>query len=209
MFSGEMRVERRARGAWLPLVALIICFEVHRPAGAPETRPPLYLAVSPSGRKFAVPPEPPALSLRPWPLAWGTLEKAGLRVEALDAEHGIFKVHGLLGSAHAGPSSDDVGEKTCEEELVPELLGQLARDMQHWSARSITPEMLAEMRAAKRDDPVRAAIMIVNQTVYWQRPTKTPRSPVMVTLLHDLQAKCSVATAKTLHALPAHSCICR
>ena len=64
MFSGEMRVERRARGAWLPLVALIICFEVHRPAGAPETRPPLYLAVSPSGRKFAVPPEPPALSLR-------------------------------------------------------------------------------------------------------------------------------------------------
>ena len=79
-----------------------------------------------------------------------------------------------------------VPHATCEVELPTPLLSQLKRDMQHWAPLSITPALLDAARQ-KPDGPVRAAVMIVNRTVYWQRPIGTPRSPVLVTLLLDLQ----------------------
>ena len=76
---------------------------------------------------------------------------------------------------------------TCEQTLPLPLMGQLRRDMQHWELRGITPLMLHKIRERKPDNTVRAALMIVNRTVWWQRPTRGPRSPVLVTLVHDLQ----------------------
>ena len=61
------------------------------------------------------------------------------------------------------------------------------RDMQHWRPRSITPEMLDKIRAAHRDDPVRVSLAIVNRTVWYLRPLGTPRSPMVIALVHDLQ----------------------
>eukprot|EP00964_Phaeocystis_antarctica_P080525 scaffold50304_cov42-Phaeocystis_antarctica.AAC.1 len=61
-----------------------------------------------------------------------------------------------------------VPQELCGAELQP-MLTQLGRDMQYWKPRSITPAMLDEIREAKRDDPVRVALMIVNRTV-WHAP---------------------------------------
>ena len=66
---------------------------------------------------------------------------------------------------------------------VAPLREQLLRDMQHWRPRAITPKMLGELQ--KRDDPVRASLMIVNRTVYYQRPVGYPRSPVLTAIIHD------------------------
>ncbi|KAL1507016.1 hypothetical protein AB1Y20_009431 [Prymnesium parvum] len=76
---------------------------------------------------------------------------------------------------------------TCEAELPPPLMGQLRRDMQHWPLGGITPRHLARLRALKPDNAVRAAVMIVNRSVFWQRPTRRPRSPMLLALVHDLQ----------------------
>ena len=80
-----------------------------------------------------------------------------------------------------------VPQELCGAALQP-MIAQLRRDMQHWKPRSITPAMLDEIRDAKRDDPVRVALMIVNRTVWYQRPLGTPRSPMVIALVHDLQA---------------------
>ena len=80
-----------------------------------------------------------------------------------------------------------VPQELCGAALQP-MMAQLRRDMQHWKPRSITPAMLDEIRAAKPDDPVRVALMIVNRTVWYQRPLGTPRSPMVIALVHDLQA---------------------
>lgn len=79
-----------------------------------------------------------------------------------------------------------VPQELCGAALQP-MMAQLRRDMQHWKPRSITPAMLDEIRAAKPDDPVRVALMIVNRTVWYQRPLGTPRSPMVIALVHDLQ----------------------
>ena len=81
-----------------------------------------------------------------------------------------------------------VPQELCGAELEP-MLQQLRRDMQHWKPRSITPAMLDEIRAAKRDDPVRVALMIVNRTVWYLRPLGTQRSPMVIALVHDLQER--------------------
>ena len=47
--------------------------------------------------------------------------------------------------------------------------------------------MLKKLRDRKPDNVIRAAIMIVNRTVWWQRPTRGPRSPMLVAVIHDLQ----------------------
>ena len=80
-----------------------------------------------------------------------------------------------------------VPQELCGAELQPMLM-QLGRDMQYWKPRSITPAMLDEIREAKRDDPVRVALMIVNRTVWYLRPLGTQRSPMVIALVHDLQA---------------------
>ena len=80
-----------------------------------------------------------------------------------------------------------VPQELCGAALQP-MIAQLRRDMQHWKPRSITPAMLDEIRDAKQDDPVRVALMIVNRTVWYQRPLGTPRSPMVIALVHDLQA---------------------
>ena len=80
-----------------------------------------------------------------------------------------------------------VPQELCGAALQP-MIAQLRRDMQHWKPRSITPAMLDEIRDEKRDDPVRVALMIVNRTVWYQRPLGTPRSPMVIALVHDLQA---------------------
>ena len=80
-----------------------------------------------------------------------------------------------------------VPQELCGAELQP-MLTQLGRDMQYWQPRSITPAMLDEIRAAKWDDPVRVALMIVNRTVWYLRPLGTQRSPMVIALVHDLQA---------------------
>ena len=87
-----------------------------------------------------------------------------------------------------------VPQELCSVELEP-MLQQLGRDMQYWKPRSITPSMLDEIRAAKQDDPVRVALMIVNRTVWYLRPLGTQRSPMVVALVHDLQA----CTSAPLH----------
>ena len=80
-----------------------------------------------------------------------------------------------------------VPQELCGAELQP-MLTQLGRDMQYWQPRSITPAMLDEIRAVKQDDPVRVALMIVNRTVWYLRPLGTQRSPMVIALVHDLQA---------------------
>ena len=80
-----------------------------------------------------------------------------------------------------------VPQELCGAELQP-MLTQLGRDMQYWQPRSITPAMLDEIRAVKQDGPVRVALMIVNRTVWYLRPLGTQRSPMVIALVHDLQA---------------------
>ncbi len=90
------------------------------------------------------------------------------------------------GAASASDANFRAPRATCAVELAP-LREQLLRDMQHWRPRAITPKMLGDLRRQKRDDPVRASLMIVNRTVYYQRPVGYPRSPVLTAIIHDLQ----------------------
>ena len=90
------------------------------------------------------------------------------------------------GAASASDANFRAPRATCAVELAP-LREQLLRDMQHWRPRAITPKMLGDLRRKKRDDPVRASLMIVNRTVYYQRPVGYPRSPVLTAIIHDLQ----------------------
>jgi len=89
-----------------------------------------------------------------------------------------------------------VPQELCGAALQP-MIAQLRRDMQHWKPRSITPAMLDEIRDEKRDDPVRVALMIVNRTVWYQRPLGTPRSPMVIALVHDLQAAPSAPSLRS------------
>ena len=93
-----------------------------------------------------------------------------------------------------------VPQELCGAALQP-MVAQLRRDMQHWKPRSITPAMLDEIRDAKRDDPVRVALMIVNRTVWYQRPLGTPRSPMVIALVHDLQAAPSAPPLRSIAPL--------
>lgn len=72
----------------------------------------------------------------------------------------------------------------CTEAIRP-LIPQLQRDLHRF--RSITPQLLDEARGLLPDGPVRAALAIVNRTVWWLRPTGRPRSPMLISLVHDLQ----------------------
>jgi hypothetical protein len=93
-----------------------------------------------------------------------------------------------------------VPQELCGAELQP-MLTQLGRDLQYWKPRSITPAMLDEIRAAKRDDPVRVALMIVNRTVWYLRPLGTQRSPMVIAVVHDLQASAPpLRSSAPLHA---------
>ena len=85
------------------------------------------------------------------------------------------------------------------------MLTQLGRDMQYWKPRSITLAMLDEIREAKRDDPVRVALMIVNRTVWYLRPLGTQRSPMVIALVHDLQA-CASPPLRLTSSAPLHAC---
>ena len=96
-----------------------------------------------------------------------------------------------------------VPQELCGAALQP-MIAQLRRDMQHWKPRSITPAMLDEIRDEKRDDPVRVALMIVNRTVWYQRPLGTPRSPMVIALVHDLQAAPSAPPLRSSARL--HAC---
>eukprot|EP00316_Scyphosphaera_apsteinii_P016788 CAMPEP_0119322064 /NCGR_PEP_ID=MMETSP1333-20130426/57199_1 /TAXON_ID=418940 /ORGANISM="Scyphosphaera apsteinii, Strain RCC1455" /LENGTH=202 /DNA_ID=CAMNT_0007329199 /DNA_START=207 /DNA_END=812 /DNA_ORIENTATION=- len=76
---------------------------------------------------------------------------------------------------------------TCEHILSTPLLSQIQRDMQWWGAGEITPALLEELWWRKRDDEVNAMLLIINRTVYWARPRRKPRSPIMFAVVHDLQ----------------------
>ncbi len=68
--------------------------------------------------------------------------------------------------------------------LPPSLHTQLLRDMQHWPLRSIKRDDLE--RSPESD--TRALLGIFNGTVYWLRPNRAARNPLLYALVHDLVA---------------------
>ena len=73
-------------------------------------------------------------------------------------------------------------------QLLPTALrGQLLRDMQHWPPRSITSALLLRAHAIEND--VRAAVAIVNGSVFWLRPQGN-RNNLLTALVHDLVDLC-------------------
>ena len=98
----------------------------------------------------------------------------------------ILWMHAISAIASVRQCFQMVPRATCETELPAPLLSQLKRDMQYWVPRSIRPNLLDAARL-QPDGPTRAAVMIVNRTLYWQRPTGKLRSPMLLALLLDLQ----------------------
>ena len=74
----------------------------------------------------------------------------------------------------------------CADALRP-LMPQLQRDLQQYPYQSITARKLDEARRLLPDGPVRGALAIINRTVWWLRPRQTIRSPMLISLVHDLQ----------------------
>ena len=67
--------------------------------------------------------------------------------------------------------------------LPPQLQSQLLRDLQHWPPQSVSLKLLDEAHGI--ESGIRAAVAVVNNTVYWLRPLHG-RSSLLTAMVDDL-----------------------